>query len=120
MEKKILKGLVCTHNIAFTGSFGKPMRVVVLQSSSVHTVYVWITSAGQEFYEGDMYDITAEVDEKNILKRVRIQKDYSKLESETDPGWIKVESEQPDLNIKIKKTPVDVFDLIFDTDLTKD
>lgn len=101
--RPVMENLLCTNNVIHTGGYGRTMRSVVFTDTSTPGLnYIWITTAGQEFVEGQFYDITAECDGRGILKRVRIFKDHSKSKSE-----------QPD-HITIK-TPVDIFDLIFDT-----
>lgn len=100
--------MLCAHNVASTGSYGKTMRSIVFMDSDGDT-YIWITTAGQEFEEGQFYDITAKCNTRKILSYVKILKDYS------IPDQDGKESEQPD-----RKDPIDVFDLIFSTDSTDD
>lgn len=57
--------------------------------------YIWITTAGQEFEEGQLYDISGECDARGILKRVRMIK----------------KSEQPDHKIKMQIKP-DALDVL--------
>lgn len=103
LTKPVMKNMLCTNNVMHTGQYGRAMRsVVFMDVRGPGMNYIWITSAGQEFVEGQFYDITAECDGRGILKRVKMIKDYAKT------------SEQPDE--KTKTNPVDVFDLIFDTE----
>ena len=103
-ERVELKGMMCAHNVASTGSYGKTQRSVVFTNpTAALESYIWITTAGQEYAEGQIYDISAECDVRGILKRVNMLKNYA------SPA--EGESEQPDPKIK---TPTDVFDLIFD------
>lgn len=99
--RPVMKNLLCTNSVTHTGSYGKTMRSIVFTDVSTPGMnYIWITTAGEEYAEGQFYDITAECDGRGILKRVRLIKDYTK-------------SEQPD--VSKHSNPVDVFDLIFDT-----
>lgn len=98
---KIIKRLLCTNNAIHTGGYGKPTRSVVFTDVTVPGLnYIWITTAGEEFAEGEFYNITAKCDARGILKRVKIIPE--------------AKSEQPDE--KIKSNPVDVFNLIYGTD----
>lgn len=84
--KPVMKNLLCTNNVTHTGNYGKTMRSVVFTDPSTPGMnYIWITTAGQEFVEGQFYDITAECDGRGILKRVKIFKDHSRTRSE-QPG----------------------------------
>lgn len=104
LTKPVMKNMLCTNNVIHKGQYGKPMRTVVFTDPRYSGMnYIWITSAGQEFVEGQFYDIIAECDGRGILKRVKIIKDYSKTSNE-----------QPD--VSKPSNPVDVFDLIFNTD----
>lgn len=105
--KPVMKNLLCTNNVTHSGGYyGKTARTVVFTDTRTPGMnYIWITTAGQEYVEGQFYDITAECDGRGILKQVRMIKDYTKTPSK---------SEQPDEPRNPKKI-VDVFDLIFDT-----
>lgn len=105
MESRFFKKLLCSHNVTHTGTYGKTMRSVVFIETDSLMTYIWITSAGQEFHEGEYYDIKAKCNDRRILTYVKLERDYSKTIPEDH-----MESEQPD------HTPVDVFDLIYGLD----
>lgn len=80
--RKVFKNLLCTNNVINTGSYGKTMRSIVFTNTSTPGInYIWITTAGQEFEEGQYYDISADCDSRKILKRVKILK---QVKSEQD------------------------------------
>lgn len=120
--KRVFKDVVCTNNVSFSGYGGKTMRSIVFTDPKVPGInYIWITSAGSEFVEGQFYNITAQCDTRKILKRVKeIEppvKSHLKvdIDEEVIASWnAQVKSEQPDP--KDKNSPVDVFDLIYGTE----
>ena len=114
-KAKTLAHILCTNVVTHSGSYGKTLRSIVFTDPAVSNPelynYIWITSVGTEFAEGKYYDISAEYEAtRRVLKRVKLLKTYEK-------------SEQPDSDAGDNKTPVDVFDLIYnidDTHLTSD
>lgn len=114
-KAKTLTHVLCTNIISHSGSYGKTFRSIVFTDPAVSNPelynYIWVTSVGTEFAEGKYYDISAEYEAtKRVLKRVKLLKTYEK-------------SEQPNSDAGDNKTPVDVFDLIYnidDTHLTSD
>lgn len=121
--KKVFKDLLCTNNVSFSGYRGKTMRSVVFTNPKIPGEnYIWITSVGSEFVEGQYYNITAGCNDRRILTRVKeIEPPVkSHLKIDTDEEVInswndQIKSEQPDHSSE-SKNPVDVFDLIYGTD----
>lgn len=116
--KTKFKDLLCTNNVSFSGYAGSGMRAVVFTNTKVPGEnYIWITTAGSEFEEGQFYDITAECDARGVLKRVKVNnKPHLKvdIDEEVIASWnAQVKSEQPDHS---DAHPVDVFDLIYGTE----
>ena len=115
MAKSILPHVLCTNIVSHSGSYGKTLRSIVFTDPAVSNPesynFIWVTSVGTEFKMGQYYDISAEYDATTrVLKRVSLLKTYK-------------QSEQPDSDAGNNKTPVDVFDLIYnidDTHLTSD
>ena len=97
-ERHILKHILCSNNI----NYGRANVIVFTDVRAPGMNYVWVTvtSGASHYIEGQYYDISAQWDGRGILKQVKLVKDYTK-------------SEQPDAK---SKKPVDVFNLIFDTD----
>lgn len=118
--KKVFKDLLCTNNVSFSGYGGRTQRSVVFTNPKVPGEnYVWITTAGREFIEGQYYNIRAECDARGILKRVKEIEPPVKphlkvdIDEEIANSWnASIKSEQPDHS---PANPVDIFDLIFDT-----
>ena len=115
-KAKTLTHVLCTNVVTHSGSYGKTLRSIVFTDPAVSNPelynFIWVTSVGTEFAEGQYYDISAEYEAtRRVLKRVKLLKTYEK-------------SEQPDSDADDNnKSPVDVFDLIYnidDTHLTSD
>ena len=109
-KAKTLTHVLCTNIITHSGSYGKTLRSIVFTDPAVSNPelynFIWVTSVGTEFAEGKYYDISAEYETtRRVLKRVKLLKTYEK-------------SEQPDSDAGDNKTPVDVFDLIYNIDDT--
>ena len=115
-KSKTLTHVLCTNIVSCGGSYGKTLTSIVFTDPAVSNPelynFIWVTSVGTEFAEGKYYDISAEYEAtRRVLKRVKLLKTYEK-------------SEQPDSDADDNnKSPVDVFDLIYnidDTHLTSD
>lgn len=101
----------CIHVVQHPGSYSyvkQEQQIVVFMDDFYHT-YIWIGAPIQKFKIGHYYDIRAFCDENGVLKFMRVLKDYN---AETP-----AETESEQLDDK-NKSPVDVFDLIFNTDDT--
>lgn len=117
--KKEFKDMTCQHNVSFSGYMSKAMRSIVFTSPKAGMTYIWITSGGSEYVEGEVYDFTAECDDtRRILSRVKqIKKPHLKvdIDEEVINSWNAMnaseKSEQPDSS---PRTPVDIFNLIYD------
>lgn len=98
--RPVMENLLCTNNVTHTGYQGKTMRSVVFTDTRTPGMnYIWITSAGQEYVEGQYYDISAECDGRGILKRVKLFKDHSKTKSEQpdhESGYKMIIKNRPD------------------------
>ena len=109
-KSKTLTHVLCTNIVSCGGSYGKTLTSIVFTDPAVSNPelynFIWVTSVRTDFEIGQYYDISAEYEATSrILKRVKLLKTYEK-------------SEQPDSDAGDNKTPIDVFDLIYNIDDT--
>ena len=101
-EKVYMYNMKCIHNIAIKLGYHDEVKHVIIFMNSKAETFAWVTIAGGLRYEeGEVYNITAMYDKET--KRLKYVS--------TIPGEA---SEQKDKNKT--KSPVDIFDLIYNTE----
>lgn len=96
----LLRHMKCEHDISIPTKY-RPIHVVVFTDQQGRC-YAWTTSTYPGFEPGKTYDIQAKL-ETETMKLSHVA-NLAELED--------IKSEQPEAT---PKSPVDVFDLIFDT-----